>query len=103
MIRPNIIWKEFDRDDPNLINLSDHEYLIFIEDDVYDGKPMGKYDPDHEYHVDIATPFGSYLDDFWDTRNDWYEGQNLKVLAYAEIPYGLHIGDLSVDYSILYD
>lgn len=33
-------------------------------------------------------PYGHYLDDFWDTENDWIEGQNnTEVLAYAELGY----------------
>ena len=37
---------------------------------------------DNNWHqsVDIATPFGSYLDDFWDTDNDWDEGSVQKYL-----------------------
>ena len=27
--------------------------------------------------------------DFWDTFNDWDEGQRIEVLAYAELPYCL--------------
>lgn len=29
------------------------------------------------------------LDDFWDTENDWHEGQRVEVVAYAEFPYCL--------------
>lgn len=35
--------------------------------------------------MDVATPYGHYLDDFWDTEVDWREGQPVEVLAYAEL------------------
>lgn len=52
------------------------------------------------YHVDIATAYGSYLDDFWNTTNDWDEGQQIEVLCYCELPYGMKEEDLieSEDY-----
>ena len=46
------------------------------------------------YHTDCAEPFGDYLDNFWDTENDWYEGQQIEVLAYAEFPCWLKEEDL---------
>ena len=45
--------------------------------------------------MDVARPYGNYIDDFWDTLNDWIEGNNtVQVLAYAELPYGLKEEDL---------
>ena len=34
------------------------------------------------------------FDDFWNTENDWDEGQLLEVLAYTELPYCLSEEDL---------
>ena len=51
-----------------------------------------------KYNVDIASPYGSYIDDFWDTENDWLEGNQVEVVAYAEFPYGLKECDLIEDF-----
>lgn len=39
-----------------------------------------------EYHVDSALNWGTYIDDFWDTTNDWHEGQEVHVVAYMPFP-----------------
>lgn len=102
---PQIDWKPFVKDDPKLYELSDNgSYLILIEEDNYDGHEMGVWDPNHLYHVDVANPWGSYIDDFWNTENDWDEGQQLKVLAYAELPYAVKVDkltDIVVDKSVV--
>ena len=38
------------------------------------------------YDVDYATSFGDYIDDFWNTCNDWCEGQEVHITHWAEIP-----------------
>lgn len=38
------------------------------------------------YHVDGATSYGSYIDDFWDTCNDWIEGNEVHITHWAEVP-----------------
>ena len=77
---PKINWVPFDRNNPP-IDLCDVEtYLIFFREDDYDDGATWTY------HVDYATAYGSYLDNFWDTENDWDEGQRIEVLAYAEFP-----------------
>lgn len=92
---PAIDWKPFNKDDIDTYpSLTDGTYLVLIEDDEYDGEEMGFYNPNHTYFVDIATPYGTYIDNFWDTEIDWDEGQNLKVLAYAEIPFSTRIEHL---------
>lgn len=47
-----------------------------------------KWETDHEWHyeVDTATNFGSYIDDFWDTCNDWKEGQEVHIIAWMPLP-----------------
>ena len=49
------------------------------------------------YHMDYATPYGSYLDNFWDTNNDWGEWPLIEVLAYSEFPSYLKETDLMED------
>lgn len=85
---PKINWIPFDKNNPP-VKLSDERYLIFFRD-TYD------YGATLRYHVDIATPYGAYLGDFWDTETDWNEGQLIEVLAYAEIPCYLKEKDLEV-------
>lgn len=38
------------------------------------------------YHVDVASSHGSYIDDFWDTFNDWCEGQEVHVTHWMPLP-----------------
>lgn len=84
---PKFNWIPFDKENPpdDLVN---YPCLILLREDHYDkGKTW-------TYHVDIAEPFGNYLDDFWDTTNDWDEGQLVEVLAYAELPDYMKESDL---------
>ena len=77
---PVINWIPFYRDRPPLDLSFDEEYLILLrEDNCNDGATW-------LYSVDVATPYGDYIDDFWDTTNDWLEGQRVEVVAYAELP-----------------
>lgn len=36
--------------------------------------------------VDKAYSFGTYIDGFWDTVNDWDEGNDVHVLAWMSLP-----------------
>lgn len=85
---PKINWIPFDKTNPP-VNLSeDVEYLVLLREDNYDcGKTW-------RYSVDFGTPYGSYIDDFWNTSNDWKEGQLVEVVGYAELPYYLNEEDL---------
>ena len=85
---PKINWIPFDRKNPP-INLSpEAEYLILLREDNYDNGDTWTYS------VDTATPFGDYIDDFWDTNNDWCEGQLIEVVAYSRFPSYLKESDL---------
>lgn len=88
---PEIKWIPFDKDKPSDIPVSvngETRYLIFFRENMCD------YYDSQWYHVDIATPNGSYLGNFWDTENDWDEGQTIEVLAYAELPCYMNEFDL---------
>ena len=63
-------------------------FLILLREDNYDNGATWRYS------VDVATPCGSYIDDFWDTVNDWCEGQRVEVVAYARFPSYLKESDL---------
>lgn len=81
MLEPKFNWIPFDKNNPPTNLCNDTNYLIFLREDDYDDGATWTYS------VDIATAYGRYLDDFWDTENDWKEGQRVEVLAYAELPY----------------
>lgn len=86
---PKINWTPFDKNDPPVdLNPYGEEYLILLRKDDYDNGATWTY------HVDYATPYGEYIDDFWNTNNDWREGQRVEVLAYAEFPSYLKETDL---------
>lgn len=85
---PRINWIPFDKKSPPIDLCIGEEYLIFLREDHYDNGATWTY------HVDHATAYGSYLDNFWDTCNDWDEGQRIEVLAYAEFPYHMKESDL---------
>lgn len=80
---PKINWVHFDKNNPPTDLVERVEYLILLREDNYDNGATWRYS------VDIAEPYGSYLDNFWNTTNDWDEGQRIEVLAYAETPYSL--------------
>lgn len=48
-------------------------YIVTVEDK--DGR-----------HVDAAGSHGDYIDGYWDTFNDWYEGQEVHVIAWKPFP-----------------
>lgn len=85
---PNIKWIPFDKSSPPLELNWDANYLILLREDNYDNGTTWSYS------VDIANPYGNYIDDFWDTDNDWCEGQRVEVVAYAELPYSVKETDL---------
>lgn len=85
MITPKINWIPFDKDNPPKDLVINADYLIFFREDNYDDGATWNY------HIDVATPYGDYLSNFWDTRYDWYEGQIIEVLAYADINCDMEI------------
>lgn len=89
MKAPKINWIPFNKNDPPVdLRSYPEEYLIFLREDHYDNGATWTY------HTDYATAYGDYLDNFWDTTNDWNEGQRVEVLAYAEFPGHLKESDL---------
>jgi hypothetical protein len=80
---PKINWKPFDRNNIPDDIYEETTYLILLREDDYDDGATWRYS------VDVATAYGSYIDNFWNTENDWREGQRVEVVAYAELPYSL--------------
>lgn len=68
-------WHKWPEDQPPLYTLC---YITLKERWSKHGK--------WEYKVDAAMPGGTYLDGFWDTFNDWIEGQECHVIAWASMP-----------------
>ena len=38
------------------------------------------------HEVDVATSGGTYIDGFWDTFNDWCEGQEVHITHWMPLP-----------------
>lgn len=77
---PKIKWIPFDSNNPPANLNPDETFLIFLREDNYNNGASWRYS------VDVASPYGDYLDNFWTTENDWLEGQRIEVLAYARFP-----------------
>lgn len=46
-----------------------------------------------EYFTDVAASNGSYIDGFWDTFNDWIEGQETHITHWMPLPEPPKEGD----------
>lgn len=85
---PKINWIPFNQKNPPTDLFDEEDFLILLREDNYDNGATWRYS------VDVATPYGSYIDNFWDTVNDWCEGQRVEVVAYASFPSYLKESDL---------
>lgn len=85
---PKIDWIPFDKNNPPCNLCSNEQYLILLREDQYNNGATWYYS------IDVATPYGDYIDNFWTTDNDWQEGQIVEVLAYAELPTWVKEKDL---------
>lgn len=85
---PKFNWIPFDKNDPPCDLDGQVWYLVLLREDNYDDGATWRYS------VDYAQPYGDYVDDFWNTCNDWREGQRVEILAYADLPYSLKEEDL---------
>ena len=57
-----------------------------IDDYLVTGKMKYSFEKEWEYFTDMAWSFGKYIDDFWDTCNDWNEGQEVHIIAWMPLP-----------------
>ena len=53
---------------------------------IVTGKQKYPHEKDWEYFVDVADSHGGYIDDFWNTFNDWKEGQETHIIAWMPLP-----------------
>ena len=56
--------------------------------DIYivTGKQKYPWEKEWNYFVDVASNYGDYIDDYWDTFNDWIEGQETHIIAWMPLP-----------------
>lgn len=47
-------------------------------------KEQGRKELDH--FVDVASNYGDYIDNYWDTFHDWNEGQEIHITAWRPLP-----------------
>lgn len=76
-MKSEIIWVPCEERMPSDDKL-DH-FLVIVRERWGD-------DTSYIYHVDYAYNHGDYIDNFWDTYNDWKEGQEVHITHWAEIP-----------------
>lgn len=50
------------------------------------GKQKYEWEAAWDYFVDIGYCPGTYIDDHWDTVNDWIEGQETHIIAWMPLP-----------------
>lgn len=53
---------------------------------IVTGKQKYSWEKDWHVFVDVAESGGDYIDDYWDTFNDWKEGQETHIIAWAPLP-----------------
>lgn len=54
-------------------------YLVVV-------KEKRKNKTDWDVHVDVALNYRSYIDGYWDTFNDWCEGQEVHISHWMPLP-----------------
>ena len=50
------------------------------------GKMKYSHEKEWEIFTDVAYSYGDYIDGFWDTFNDWDEGQEVHITHWQPIP-----------------
>lgn len=53
---------------------------------IVTGIQKDSHEKEWHYFVDVASNYGDYIDDYWDTFNDWIEGQETHVIAWMPLP-----------------
>lgn len=66
---------------------SEEKFIVTVKETWNNEEP--------KYHTDLAWNLGDYIDDFWDTYNDWKEGQDVHVIAWMPSPEPYNPDDLS--------
>lgn len=53
---------------------------------IVTGIQKDPHEKEWHYFVDVASNYGDYIDDYWDTFNDWIEGQETHIVAWMPLP-----------------
>ena len=53
---------------------------------IVTGVQKDPHEKEWHYFVDVASNYGDYIDDYWDTFNDWIEGQETHIVAWMRLP-----------------
>lgn len=53
---------------------------------IVTGIQKDPHEKEWHYFVDVASNYGDYIDDYWDTFNDWIEGQETHIVAWKRLP-----------------
>ena len=53
---------------------------------IVTGRQKYAFEKEWDYFVDVADSEGSYIDGYWDTFNDWDEGQETHIIAWMPLP-----------------
>ena len=55
------------------------EFLVVVKEKYH-------WEKEWRYHIDTAMNHGDYIDNYWDTRNDWNEGQEVHITHWMPFP-----------------
>lgn len=53
---------------------------------IVTGIQKDAHEKEWHYFVDVASSHGGYIDEYWDTFNDWIEGQETHIIAWMTLP-----------------
>lgn len=59
---------------------------------IVTGIQKDPHEKEWHYFVDVASNYGDYIDEYWDTFNDWIEGQETHIVAWMPLPEPYKIG-----------
>lgn len=59
---------------------------------IVTGIQKDAHEKEWHYFVDVASSHGDYIDDYWDTFNDWIEGQETHIIAWMPLPEPYKMG-----------
>ena len=62
---------------------------------IVTGIQKDPHEKEWHYFVDVASNYGDYIDDYWDTFNDWIEGQETHIVAWMPLPEPYKMDEVS--------
>ena len=62
---------------------------------IVTGIQKDPHEKEWHYFVDVASNYGDYIDDYWDTFNDWIEGQETHIVAWMRLPEPYKMDEVS--------